>query len=72
MLARWQGEVMRRIRSDLINARRKNMVELFTESWTSIRCQWFTFDGGGGVDGRGRLVFNHRLLAPAQEAMISG
>jgi hypothetical protein len=72
MLARWQGEVIRRIHSDLINARRKNLVELFIESWTSIRCQWFTFDGGGGVDGRGRLVFNHCLLAPAQEATTSG
>ena len=72
MLVRWQGEVMRRIRSDLVSARRKNTVDKFVESWASIRCQWFTFDGGGGVDGRGKLVFNHHLLAPAQETTIRG
>ena len=50
MYARWQGEMMRRIRADLYNAKRIKKLDRFTQTWTQIRCQWFVFDAGGSAD----------------------
>jgi hypothetical protein len=64
ILARWQGEVMRRIKTDLAIAMRKDNLGLFESTWTKVRCQWFVFDTGEGVNRRNRLVFDGDLLAP--------
>jgi hypothetical protein len=64
MLARWQSEVMRRVRVDHINAIRNNRMGRFEANWFSIRCQWFVFESGGDVPGRSRVVFNPAFAAP--------
>ena len=63
MFARWQGEVMRRIRIDNINAARNNRMDRFEANWVSIRCQWFVFERGGGEPGRGRVEFDPTFAA---------
>ena len=65
MFARWQGEVMRRIRIDNINAARNNRMDRFEANWVSIRCQWFVFERGGGEPGRGRVEFDPTFATPS-------
>ena len=64
IFARWQSEVINRIRSQLSQAVRTGRLDIFTRTWFSVRCQWFHFDTGDGASGRKRVVFNAAMLAP--------